>query len=198
MAQSFFADVPGRIPFGGLGSDDPLSFKVYQPDRLVLGKRMADHLRIAVCYWHSFTWPGSDVFGSGTFDRPWQDPRLDPMIAAHAKLDAAFEFLDKLGVPFFCFHDRDLAPEGRTFAESTANLQVMADAAAAKMEQTGVKLLWGTANLFSHPRYAAGAATSGANGPSEPKRQLDQVKEKTKAIEEQLQRNADGAARRAQ
>jgi xylose isomerase len=160
MSQDFFPDVQGPIPFGGLHSDDPLSFKVYQPDRLVLGKRMEDHLRIAVCYWHSFNWPGSDVFGVGTFDRPWLDPRLDPMIAARAKLEAAFEFFDKLGVPFFCFHDRDIAPDGRTFAESTSNLMAIVDEAQAHMARTGVHLLWGTANLFSHPRYAAGAATN--------------------------------------
>jgi xylose isomerase len=160
MAQEFFADVPARIPFGGIQSTDPLAYKVYQPDRVVLGRRMEDHLRIAVCYWHSFNWPGSDVFGAGTFDRPWLDARLDPMVAARAKLDAAFELFTKLGVPFFCFHDRDMAPEGATFAESTANLEAMADAALARMEATGIRLLWGTANLFSHPRYAAGAATN--------------------------------------
>ena len=160
MSEDFFSDVPGPIPFGGLDSSDPLSFKVYEPDRLVLGKRMEDHLRIAVCLWHSFAWPGSDVFGVGTFDRPWLDARLDPMIAARARLDAAFEFLAKLGVPFFCFHDRDIAPEGRTFAETQANLDAMIDATAAHMARTGRKLLWGTANLFSHPRYAAGAATN--------------------------------------
>ncbi len=160
MDGSFFTDVSGRIPFGGLDSTDPLSFKVYQPDRMVLGKRMEDHLRIAVCLWHSFNWPGSDVFGSGTFDRPWNDPRLDPMIGARAKLDAAFEFIEKLGVPFYCFHDHDIAPEGATFAESAANLAEMVDRAAAHQERTGIRLLWGTANLFSHPRYAAGAATN--------------------------------------
>jgi xylose isomerase len=160
MEAAFFSEVRGPIPFGGLESTDPLSFKVYQPDRLVLGKRMEDHLRIAVCLWHSFNWPGSDVFGAGTFDRPWLDPRLDPMLATRAKLDAAFEFITKLGVPFYCFHDRDIAPEGRTFAETQANLDAMIDEAAAHMARTGVKLLWGTANLFSHPRYAAGAATN--------------------------------------
>ncbi len=160
MGGDFFSEVTGPIPFGGLGSTDPLSFKVYEPDRLVLGKRMEDHLRVAVCYWHSFNWPGSDVFGTGTFDRPWLDPRGDPMQAARAKLDAAFEFFEKLGVPYYCFHDRDIAPEGRTFAESRANLEAMIDAAEAQMTRTGVKLLWGTANLFSHPRYAAGAATN--------------------------------------
>jgi len=160
MNGDFFTEVAGSIGFGGLESTDPLSFKVYEPDRPVLGKRMEDHLRIAVCLWHSFNWPGSDVFGSGTFDRPWLAATGDPMAAARAKLDAAFEFLAKLGVPFYCFHDRDIAPEGLTFAESTANLHAMVDHAQAHMERTGVKLLWGTANLFSHPRYAAGAATN--------------------------------------
>jgi xylose isomerase len=160
VADDFFSDVTGRIPFGGLDATDPLSFKVYEPDRLVLGKRMEDHLRIAVCYWHSFQWPGSDVFGVGTFDRPWLDARLDPMLAARAKLDAAFEFFEKLGVPYFCFHDRDIAPEGRTFAETQANLETILETAQEKMAATGVRLLWGTANLFSHPRYAAGAATN--------------------------------------
>jgi xylose isomerase len=160
MSDGFFSDVAEPIPFGGLETTDPLSFKVYEPDRLVLGKRMEDHLRIAVCLWHSFSWPGSDVFGVGTFDRPWLDSRLDPMIAARAKLEAAFEFLDKLGVPFFCFHDRDVAPEGRTFAETQANLNAIVDLIGAHMSRTGVRLLWGTANLFSHPRYAAGAATN--------------------------------------
>jgi xylose isomerase len=156
----FFSGVPERIPFGGLDSDDPYSFKVYDRDRLVRGTRMEDHLRIAVCLWHSFNWPGSDVFGVGTFDRPWLDPRLDPMVAARAKLEAAFELFEKLGIPYFCFHDRDIAPEGRTFAESTANLHAILDLAEAEMARTGVGLLWGTTNLFSNPRYAAGAATN--------------------------------------
>jgi xylose isomerase len=160
VGEDFFSEVTGPIPFGGPESTDPLTYKVYQPDRLVLGKRMEDHLRIAVCLWHSFNWPGSDVFGMGTFDRPWLDPRLEPMLAARAKLETAFEFLVKLGVPFYCFHDRDIAPEGRTFAETSANLAAMIDQAEAHQARTGVKLLWGTANLFSHPRYAAGAATN--------------------------------------
>ena len=159
MAE-FFPDVKGPIPFKGLDSDDPLAFKVYQPDRLVLGKRMADHLRIAVCLWHSFSWPGSDVFGSGTFDRPWLDPRAEPMTAAQGRLDVAFEFLAKLGIPYFCFHDRDVSPEGATFAQTQGNLDAVVDSIAGHMERTGLHLLWGTANLFSHPRYAAGAATN--------------------------------------
>jgi xylose isomerase len=160
VPDEFFTDVPGRIPFGGLASTDPLTYAVYEPDRLVLGKRMADHLRIAVCLWHSFNWPGSDVFGSGTFDRPWLAPTGDAMAAARTKLAAAFEFIDKLGVPFFCFHDRDVAPEGATFAETASNLAAIVDDIQAHMARTGIRLLWGTANLFSHPRYAAGAATN--------------------------------------
>ncbi len=160
MSDGFFSDVAERIPFGGLDSTDPLTFKVYEPDRLVLGKRMEDHLRVAICLWHSFGWPGSDVFGVGTFDRPWLDARLDPMIAARARVETVFEFLAKLGVPFFCFHDRDVAPEGRTFVETQANLDAIVDLIASNMSRTGMRLLWGTANLFSHPRYAAGAATN--------------------------------------
>lgn len=156
----FFANAPERIPFGGLDSTDPLAYRVYQPDRLVRGRRMEDHLRIAVCLWHSFNWPGSDVFGTGTFDRPWLTGSMEPMEAARAKLDAAFAFLATLGVPFFTFHDRDVAPEGRTFAETRANLDAVAAGIEEHMERTGVRLLWGTANLFSHPRYAAGAATN--------------------------------------
>ena len=156
----FFTDVPERIAFGGLESTDPLTFKVYEPDRMVLGKRMEDHLRIAVCLWHSFNWPGSDVFGVGTFDRPWLQPGADPMEAARAKVDAAFEFVAKLGVPFFTFHDRDVAPEGGTFAETVGRLDTVVSEIEAHMERTGIRLLWGTANLFSHPRYAAGAATN--------------------------------------
>ena len=157
----FFDTVPEPVGFGGhragLGQ---LAYRVYDPDRLVMGRRMEDHLRIAVCYWHSFNWPGSDIFGHGTFDRPWLDPGQDPMAAARAKQDAAFEFFEKLGTPFYCFHDVDMAPEGSTLAESRANLETMVERAAEKMEATGVRLLWGTANLFSHPRYAAGAATN--------------------------------------
>ncbi|MCC5948522.1 MAG: xylose isomerase [Nitriliruptoraceae bacterium] len=157
---AFFPEVREPIAFAGMDSADPLTFKVYEPDRQVMGRSMAEHLRLAVCYWHSFAWAGSDVFGSGTFDRPWLDPAADPMQAAHAKLDAAFEFFTKLGVPYYCFHDVDIAPQGATFAESTRNLDVIIDAVEQKMADTGVKLLWGTANLFSHPRYAAGAATN--------------------------------------
>ena len=160
MAEPFFADVPDRIPFKGLGSTDPLAFKVYDPDRVVLGKRMADHLRIGVCLWHSFAWAGTDMFGLGSLDRPWLAPGLDPMEASRHRLAVAFEFLSKLGMPYYCFHDRDVAPDGADWKETKANLQVIADEAQGYQERTGVSLLWGTANLFSHPRYIAGAATN--------------------------------------
>ena len=160
MSGDFFTEVPGRIGYGGPESSDPLSYAVYQPDREVLGKRMEDQLRVAVCLWHSFNWPGSDVFGVGTFDRPWLTAGQDAATASRAKLDAAFEFIDKLGVPFFTFHDRDVAPEGRTYAETRANLAASVDRIEGHMARTGVRLLWGTANLFGHPRYAAGAATN--------------------------------------
>jgi xylose isomerase len=160
VGDAFFPDVNDPIRFVGLDSAEPLAYHVYDPDRVVLGKRMEDHLRVAVCLWHSFNWPGSDVFGVGTFDRPWLDARLEPMIAARAKLDAAFEFLTKLGVPFFCFHDRDVAPEGETWRETQQILDEVIDDIARRMRDSGMKLLWGTANLFAHPRYAAGAATN--------------------------------------
>ena len=124
---------------------------------------MEDHLRFAVCYWHSFNWDGFDIFGAGTLDRPWLPtlaPAADPMEAARQKMDAAFEFFVKLGVPFYCFHDRDIAPEGASFKESVALLDEMVDLAAEHQERTGVELLWGTANLFSNARYQAGAATN--------------------------------------
>src|SRR5213592_4064503 len=160
MADQFFGEVAGRIAYGGLDSSDPLSFAVYEADRLVLGKPMGEQLRIAVCLWHSFNWPGSDVFGVGTFDRPWLTAGHDVATATRTKLDAAFEFIDKLGVPFFTFHDRDVAPEGRTYAETRANLDSSVDQIERHMARTGARLLWGTANLFTHPRYAAGAATN--------------------------------------
>src|SRR5215218_10239117 len=162
MSDDFFHAVPERIRFadGSAVAADEIAYRVYDPDRIVAGKRMEDHLRIAVCYWHSFNWPGSDVFGVGTFDRPWLVPGVDPMEAAFAKQDAAFEFFAKLGTPFYCFHDVDMAPAGATLRESKANLDVLVERAAKKQAETGVRLLWGTANLFSHPRYAAGAATN--------------------------------------
>jgi xylose isomerase len=160
VSEPFFTEVQGPIPFGGLESKEPLAFKVYQPDRVVLGKRMDEHLRIGVCLWHSFAWPGTDMFGMGSLDRPWLAPGLDPMEASRTRLRVAFEFLAKLGMPYYCFHDRDVAPDGNDWAETKRNLLEIVDLAARYQEETGVRLLWGTANLFSHPRYIGGAATN--------------------------------------
>jgi xylose isomerase len=159
VSEEFFSKVPGRIPFGGVGSTDPLAFKVYQPDRMVLGKRMEDHLRPGVCFWHSFAWDGRDMFGGGTLDRPWL-VAADEMAGARQKMAVAFEFFAKMGTPYYCFHDVDVSPEGATFAEFRANLDALADDALGYQERTGVKLLWGTANLFSHRRFQAGASTN--------------------------------------
>ena len=159
--MSTFFDSVEPIRYAGPDSTDPLTFRWYDADRVVLGKTMEEHLRIGVCYWHSFTWSGADIFGDGTLDRPWiSDTSLDPMDAAKMKMDAAFEFVDKLGAPFFSFHDIDIAPAGSTFAETCRNLDEMIDVAADHMERTGVGLLWGTTNAFSHPRFMAGAATN--------------------------------------
>jgi xylose isomerase len=160
VSEDFFPDVTGPIPFGGLDSTDPLAFKVYEPDRLVLGTRMVDHLRPGVCFWHSFAWPGMDMFGVGTLDRPWLSGTGDPMTAARRKLAVAFEFFAKIGLPYYCFHDRDVAPEGETFKEFRDNLDALVDEAERRQDETGIRLLWGTANLFTHPRYQAGAATN--------------------------------------
>jgi xylose isomerase len=159
MSEPFFAEVDA-VRYEGPETGNPLAYRYYDPDRLVLGKRMEEQLRIAVCTWHSFCWPGSDVFGEGSFHRPWLQAELDPMEAARRKLRVAFEFFEKLGTPFFCFHDRDVAPEGASLAESHANLDAISEEIEAEMQRTGVKLLWGTANLFGHRRYAAGAATN--------------------------------------
>jgi xylose isomerase len=159
MTPEYFEGI-GKIRYEGPASESPLAFRCYDAERKVLGKRMEDQLRLAVCFWHSFCWPGSDVFGEGTFARPWLAPGGDPMAQAEQKLAVAFELFEKLGVPFFCFHDRDVAPEGASFRESCANLDRLLEKMQAYMQRTGVRLLWGTANLFGHPRYAAGAATN--------------------------------------
>jgi xylose isomerase len=160
MTTGFFGDIT-TIPFEGPESLNPLAFRHYHAGELVMGKRMEDHLRFAVCYWHSFVWPGGDPFGGQTFERPWFAGRMgDTMAAARLKADAAFEMFTALGVPFYCFHDADVRPEGAGFAENTKNLNEITDYLEAKQAATGVRLLWGTANLFSHRRYMAGAATN--------------------------------------
>ncbi|WP_316204698.1 xylose isomerase [Bradyrhizobium sp. SZCCHNS3004] len=147
------------VSYGGADARSPLAFRWYDKDRLVGGKRLEDQLRFAVCYWHSFCWPGSDPFGGETFLRPWQHGD-DAMAMARAKADVAFELFRLLDVPFFTFHDVDAAPEGATLKESVANLNAIADLFEQKMASAKVRLLWGTANLFSHRRYMAGAATN--------------------------------------
>src|SRR5262245_16022471 len=155
---SYFGDI-AAITYEGPQSDNPLAFHHYDKDRIVLGKRLEDQLRFAVCYWHSFNWHGNDPFGGQTLMRPWFDG-ADRRAAAELKLKSAFEFFEKLGAPFFTFHDRDVAPEGATLAETNRELLHIVDLMEREMARTGRKLLWGTANLFSHRRYQAGAATN--------------------------------------
>ncbi|HSX73221.1 MAG TPA: xylose isomerase [Shinella sp.] len=156
MATGFFGDI-AKIKYEGPESTNPLAFRHYNPDEIVAGKRMEDHLRFAVAYWHTFVWPGGDPFGGQTFERPWFE---DTMKAAKLKADVAFEFFQLLGVPFYCFHDADVRPEGRDFVENTKNLNEIVDYFAERQAATGVKLLWGTANMFSNRRYMSGAATN--------------------------------------
>ena len=148
-----------KIKFEGKDSDNPLSFKYYDPEKLVNGKPMKEHLRFATAYWHTFCGTGGDPFGPGTKIYPW-DTTNDPIQSAHQRLDAAFEFFTKLGTEFFCFHDRDMSPERKDVKETNKLLQDFSELAKYKQEESGVKLLWGTANLFSHPRYMNGAATN--------------------------------------
>lgn len=157
--SNYFPTVTTPVAYEGPQSNNPLAFKWYDKDRMVLGKRMEEHLRFAVCYWHTFCWNGLDPFGGDTFQRPWH-AMPDPMAAAKAKAEVAFEFFAKLGAPYYCFHDRDVAPEGATPRESVNNLREMVDILGAKQQATGMKLLWGTANLFSHRRFMSGAATN--------------------------------------
>ncbi len=156
MSTGFFGDI-GKIQYEGPESTNPLAFRHYNRDEKVMGKRMEDHLRFAVAYWHSFAWNGGDPFGGQTFERPWFGDTMDH---AMLKADVAFEMFSLLGVPFYCFHDADVRPEGASFAESRKNLEAIVDIFARKQKETGVKLLWGTANLFSHRRFMSGAATN--------------------------------------
>ena len=156
--STYFSDV-APIRYEGTLTDNPLAFRWYDKDRIVLGKRMEDHLRFAVCYWHNFVWTGLDPFGGATFERPWFQGG-SPMELAEQKAEAAFDFFSRLGAPYYCFHDRDVAPEGSTPRESLANFQRMVEVLAGHQQRTGMKLLWGTANLFSHRRFMSGAATN--------------------------------------
>ena len=152
----FFKGI-NAIAYEGPDSTNEFAFRQYNPDEVLGGKKMKDHLRFAVAYWHSFAWPGGDPFGGQTFDRPWFGETM-----AHAKIkaDAAFEMFSILGTPYFCFHDADVRPEGKDFAQNTSRLREITDYFQGKMEATGTKLLWGTANLFSNRRFMSGAATN--------------------------------------
>ncbi len=156
--SSYFPGI-SEIRHEGRESTNPLSFRWYDKDRKVGGKTMGEHFRFAVAYWHTFKGTGSDMFGSGTYNRPWNKGG-NPLKVAEATVDACFEFCQKLGLDYYCFHDRDIAPEGSSFAESCRNLEHIVKLAKERQESTGIKLLWGTANLFSNPRYAHGAFTN--------------------------------------
>lgn len=145
------------VTYEGPDSDNPLAYRHYNPDEMLGDKTLAEHLRFALAWWHCFAWPGGDPFGGQTFERPWFGDTIE---LAKMKADAAFELFAILGQPYFCFHDADIRPEGADFAENTRNLEMIVDYIGRKMADGGPKLLWGTANLFSHRRYMSGAATN--------------------------------------
>jgi xylose isomerase len=157
-AASPFAKIP-KIEYAGPKSKDPLAFKHYNPDEKVEGKSMRDHLRFSVTYWHTFRGQLADMFGVGTALRPWEDG-TNSVEMAKKRARVAFQFMEKLGVPFYAFHDRDVAPEGKTLRESNRNLDAVVKVLKEEQERTGIRLLWGTACLFVHPRFMHGAATS--------------------------------------
>ncbi len=158
MNMEYFKGIE-KVQFEGPETSNPLAFRFYQPDKLVAGKPMKEHLRFAMAWWHSLCADGSDPFGNGTLTYPW-DNISDPIEKGKAKMDAGFEFMEKCGIDYYCFHDFDLVDEGSTIAESEKLLQQMVEYAKQKQAETGKQLLWGTANLFSHPRYMNGAATN--------------------------------------
>src|SRR5438876_1388762 len=148
-----------KSPYECPNSKNPLAFRWYNAGEKIAGKTMAEHLRFSVVYWHTFRGTGSDPFGAATMQRPWEDG-TDSVENAQRRARVAFELIAKLGAPFYAFHDRDVAPEGKTLAESNKNLDAVVAVLKEEQQRTGIKLLWGTANLFSNPRYLHGAATS--------------------------------------
>jgi len=156
--KEFFPGI-GKIPFEGTGSKNPLAFRYYDENRVVMGKTMKDWFRFSMAYWHTMCQEGGDPFGPGTKIFPW-NAGADALSCAKYKMDAAFEFMTKIGMPFYCFHDVDLISEGNSFSEYECNLAKIVEYAKEKQAASGVKLLWGTANVFSHPRYMNGAATN--------------------------------------
>ena len=159
MLHKFFPQISKSIPFEGKESKNPLAFRYYDKNRKVGDKTMAEHLRFSVAYWHTMIGEGADMFGGASFQRAWRKS-AQPLDLAKETLEAAFEFFQKLGVDYYCFHDRDIAPEGDTFAQSCDHLKEIGTLAKSLQKETGVKLLWGTANLFSNPMFAQGAGTS--------------------------------------
>jgi xylose isomerase len=161
VSKGYFGDIR-KIGYEGPDSTNPFAFRHYNPNEKVAGKRMEDHLRFAVCYWHNFVWPGNDPFGGQTFMRPWYSDAgaADTMELAKLKADEAFHMFDLLGVPYYTFHDADVRPEAGTLKESISRLDEIGDYFAGKMQKSGIKLLWGTANLFGNRRYMGGAATN--------------------------------------
>jgi xylose isomerase len=156
--KSAFPNIP-NIAYEGASSKNPLAFKHYNAEEIVAGKTMREHLRFAVVYWHTFRGTGSDPFGAGTMQRPWDDGS-NSVKNAQNRVRVAFEFIEKLGAPYYCWHDRDVAPEGKNLAESNKNFEAVAKVLKDEQKRTGIKLLWGTANLFSNPRFVHGASTS--------------------------------------
>ena len=148
----------GKVEFGGPESSNGLEFKYYQPEKVVLGKQMKDHFRFAMSYWHTLTGDGSDPFGNSTMERPWDG--LEGLELSKARVRAGFEFMEKLGIEYFCFHDLDVAPEGNSLKEKFENLDIVVEEIEKEMTRTGIKCLWGTTNAFSNPRFVSGAATS--------------------------------------
>lgn len=157
MTSGFFEGIE-KVGYEGEDSTNPLAFRHYNPDEIVMGKRMKDHLRFAVAWWHSFAWEGGDPFGGPTFERPWHPQ--DDMGRARMKADIAFEMFDILGQPYFCWHDADIRPEQGNFADNLRTLEEITDYIGEKMQSVGTKLLWGTANMFSHRRWMSGASTN--------------------------------------
>lgn len=158
MSKMYFPEI-GKIGFEGPQSDNPLAFRYYDENRVIGGKTMKEHFKFAIAYWHSFCGTGADPFGPGTIRHPW-DANPDPIQRAKDKMDAAFEFITKIGAPYYCFHDVDLIDEGDSLGEYEKRMEIITDYALQKQKETGVKLLWGTANVFSNPRYMNGASTN--------------------------------------
>ncbi|MDI1321331.1 MAG: xylose isomerase [Algoriphagus sp.] len=158
MSKSYFPNI-GKIPFEGKDSDNPLAFRFYDENRMIAGKTMKEHFKFSIAYWHSFCGTGGDPFGPGTIAHPW-DSSADPIQRAKDKMDAAFEFITKIGAPYYCFHDIDLIDEGPSLADYEKRMQIITEYAKQKQAESGIKLLWGTANVFSNPRYMNGASTN--------------------------------------